>query len=80
MKSTPFQSLNGRPYKGRIGFGQTVYGLDPRVSKYRPAWKKGIWLDKDDSDMDVIALEGENCAKDFSTMECKHDLGDGSWS
>ena len=50
------------------------------VSKYRPAWKKGIWLDKDDSDMDVIALEGENCAKDFSTMECKHDLGDGSWS
>ena len=63
MKSTPFQSLNGRPYKGRIGFGQTVYGLDPRVSKYRPAWKKGIWLDKDDSDMDVIALDSTTIIK-----------------
>ena len=32
-----------------------TYGLDPKGSKYRPTWKKGIWLGKDGSDHDVLA-------------------------
>ena len=59
-----FQSLNGRPYKGRIScFGQTVYGLDPRVSKYRPVWKKGVWLGKDETDADLVCIDGVSIFK-----------------
>jgi hypothetical protein len=42
LKVTPFQSLFGRPYRGRIvPFGQVVFGLDPKADKYRPAWVRG---------------------------------------
>ena len=55
-KITPYQAVIGRPYHNRIAcFGQVTYGLDPRGSKYRPTWKKGIWLGKDGSDHDVLA-------------------------
>ena len=55
-KITPYQAVNGRPYHNRIAcFGQVTYGLDPKGSKYRPTWKKGIWLGKDGSDHDVLA-------------------------
>ena len=60
MKTTPYQSLYGRPYKGKItSFGQTVYGLDPRISKFKPAWKKGAWLGKDTAGMDLISTDGQ---------------------
>ena len=50
-KITPYQAVNGRPYHNRIAcFGQVTYGLDPKGSKYRPTWKKGMWLGKDGSD------------------------------
>ena len=55
-KITPYQAVNGRPYHNRIAcFGQVTYGLDPKGSKYRPTWKKGIWLGKDVSDHGVLA-------------------------
>ena len=54
MKVTPFQSLRGRPYHGKLAsFGQTVFGLDSKATKFKPAWKKGGWLGKDTSGMDT---------------------------
>ena len=32
LKVTPYQAVTGRPYRG----------LDPKVGKYRPGWKRGI--------------------------------------
>ena len=59
MKVTPCQSLHGRPYQGRLAcFGQTVYRLDPRASKFKPAWRRGAWIGKDSSGMDLIATDG----------------------
>ena len=55
LRTTPYQSLFGRPYRGRIVcFGQTTFGLDPKADKYRPAWIRGAWLGKDSSDMDLL--------------------------
>ena len=60
LKTTPYQSLWGRPYKGRItGFGQTVFGLDPKAVKYKPGWRRGAWLSKDSADMDLISTDGQ---------------------
>ena len=61
LKTTPFQSLWGSPYKGKItGFGETVFGLDPKATKYKPAWRHGAWLGKDvPSDMDLISTDGQ---------------------
>ena len=60
LKTTPYQSLWGRPYKGRIpGFGQTVFGLDPKAVKYKPGWRRGAWLGKDSADMDLISTDGQ---------------------
>lgn len=59
MKVTPYQSLRGRPYQGRlVCFGQTVYGLDPKATKFKPAWRKGAWIGKDSAGMDLIATDG----------------------
>ena len=56
MRISPYQALHGRPYRGKITlFGQTVFGLDPLIKKYRPAWRKGIWLGKDSADHDIVA-------------------------
>ena len=60
-KVTPFQSLFGRPYRGRIvPFGQVVFGLDPKADKYRPAWVRGAWLGKDSTDMDLLTMDGQS--------------------
>ena len=59
MKVTPCQSLRGKPYRGPlVCFGQTVYGLDPRASKFKPGWRKGAWIGNDTSNMDLIAPDG----------------------
>ena len=59
MKVTPYQSLHGRPYQGRlVCFGKTVYGLDPKATKFKPAWRKGAWIGKDSASMDLIATDG----------------------
>ena len=66
MKVTPYQSLRGRPYRGKlVCFGQTVYGLDPRATKFKPGWRKGAWIGKDTANMDLIATDG------FSIMRTK---------
>ena len=61
LKTAPFQSLWGRPYKGKVtGFGQIVFGLDTKAAKYKPAWRRGAWLGKDVlSDMDLISTNGQ---------------------
>ena len=60
MKVTPFQSLRGRPYHGKAAsFGQTVFGRDPQATKFKPAWRKGCWLGKDTSGMDLICTDGQ---------------------
>eukprot|EP00435_Cladocopium_sp_Y103_P025328 s3318_g6.t1 len=64
LRATPFQSLFGRPYKGKIVcFGQTVFGLDPNADKYRPAWMRGAWLGKESADMDLISTDGQTVVK-----------------
>ena len=63
LRTTPYQSLFGRPYRGKIvSFGQTIFGLDPKADKYRPAWIRGAWLGKDAADMDLI-FDGQNVIK-----------------
>jgi len=55
LRTTPYQSLFGRPYSGKIAcFGQTIFGLDPKADKYRPACIRGAWLGKDAADMGLI--------------------------
>ena len=55
--TTAFMSLRGRPYKGRIcAFGEEVFALDPLQAKYSTQWRRGIWLTKDGTDMDVVAV------------------------
>jgi len=61
VKATPFQSLFGHPYRGKIvPFGQVVFGLDPKADKYRPAWIRGAWLGKDSADMDLLTSDGQS--------------------
>ena len=61
LKVTPFQSLFGRPYRGRIvPFGHVVFGLDPKADKYRPAWIRGAWLGKDSTDMGLLTTDGQS--------------------
>ena len=55
-QSTAFQLVYGRPYQGQIlPFGEYVFGLaKPGGVKNRSLWTGGIWVGKDDRDMDVI--------------------------
>ena len=37
-----------------------MFGLDPKATKYKPAWRRGAWLGKDvPSDMDLISTDGQ---------------------
>ena len=55
LKITPFQAVTGRPYSGKLAnFGQMVFGLDPKAGKYKPMWKRGVYLGKDAAGHDVI--------------------------
>jgi hypothetical protein len=55
--TTAFMSLRGRPYKGRVcAFGEEVFALDPLQAKYSSQWRRGIWLTKDSTDMDIVAV------------------------
>ena len=49
--------LRGRPCKGRIcAFGEEVFALDLLQAKYASQWCRGIWLTKDNADMDIVAV------------------------
>ena len=64
LKVTPYQAVTGRPYRGKLAnFGQTVLGLDPKVGKYRPGWKRGIYLGKDAAGHDVIGTGPEEVTR-----------------
>ena len=55
LKCTPYQTLMGRPYRGRIcGFGTVAFGLDGAITKNKPTWVRGIWVGKDRSDQDLL--------------------------
>ena len=57
LKSTPYQQLHGKPFRGRIAcFGSLCYGMDGKVDKHHPAWLSGIWLGKDAADHDILAV------------------------
>ena len=61
---TPFQSLFGRPYKGRVAsFGQDMYGIAQKKSKYKAQWVKGIWVGKDHADQDILIIENDKILK-----------------
>jgi hypothetical protein len=49
--------VNGRPYNNKIVcFGQEVtYGLDPKGSKHKPGWRKGVWFAKAGANHDGLA-------------------------
>ena len=37
-----------------------MFGLDPKATKYKPAWRRCAWLEKDvPSDMDLISTDGQ---------------------
>ena len=57
VKSTPYQQLHGRPYRGKVAcFASLCYGLDGTVDKHHPQWLAGLWLGKDLSDHDILAV------------------------
>ena len=61
---TPFQSLFGRPYKGRVAnFCQDMYGISQKKSKYKAQWVKGIWVGKDCADQDILIIENDKILK-----------------
>lgn len=60
LKVTPYQSVTGRPYRGRLAnFGQQVLGLDPKAGKYGALWKRGVYLGKDDAGHDILGIGSE---------------------
>ena len=60
LKTTPYQSVTGRPYRGRLAnFGQQVLGLDPKAGKYGALWKRGTYLGKDNAGHDVLGVASE---------------------
>ena len=74
IKITPYQAVNGRPYKNRVAcFGQCVLGLNPKGSKYRPLWQKGTWLGKDDVDHDVVATSTGTILRARSIRKTAHE-------
>ena len=76
LKATTFQSLFGRPCRGKIvPFGQVVFGLDPKADKYRPAWIRGAWLGKDSADMDLLTSDGQSMIRTRAVFFHKSPLG-----
>ena len=77
---TPFQSLFGRPYKGRVAnFGQDMYGISQKKAKYKAQWVKGIWVGKDAADQDILIIENDKILKSravraIGTFWSKEDL------
>ena len=57
VKSTPYQQIHGRPYRGKVAcFASLCYGLDGTVDKHHPQWLAGVWQGKDLSDHDILAV------------------------
>ena len=73
IKITPYQAIFGRPYKNKVAnFGQIVYGLDPKGTKYRPLWKRGVWLGRDASDHDILATGPKVITKTKAVRRTAH--------
>ena len=44
-KSTAYQQIHGRPYRGRVtSFGSLCYGLDGTIDKHHPSWLAALWM------------------------------------
>ena len=75
LKTTPLQALHGRPYGGRIcAFGSTVFALDEHKSKYERRWLRGIWLEKDGADQDIVAIEDSRLVRPRAVRLCVKDF------
>ena len=60
----PYQSLFGRPYKGRVAnFGQDMYGISQKKTKYKAQWTRGVWVGKDHADQDMLIIENDKILK-----------------
>ncbi len=58
LKSTPYQMLMGRPYRGRVcSFGTIAVGLDGTLTKNKATWVRGVWVGKDQSDHDLLVTD-----------------------
>ena len=59
-----FHSLFGRPYKGRVAnFGQDMYGIAQKKTKYKDQWTRGAWIGKATADQDMIIIETDKILK-----------------
>ena len=77
-KATPFQLAFGRPYRGKIcSFGSIVYALDPKVGKYKQAWRKGDWLGKDAMDQDLVAYSSDQLVRTRAIRLCAQEYDGG---
>ena len=64
IKTTPYQQLHGRPFRGKVAcFGSLCYGLDGTVDKHHPQWLAGVWLGKDLSDHDILAVGSQRLVR-----------------
>ena len=59
-------------------FGQTVLGLDPKAGKYRPGWKRGIYLGKDAARHDVIGTGPERYEEILKEIQYLEDIQAGA--
>ncbi len=58
LKSTPYQMLMGRPYRGRVcSFGTIAFGLDGTLTKNKVTWVRGVWVGKDQADHDLLVTD-----------------------
>ncbi len=56
-KSTAYQQVHGRPYRGRVtSFVSLCCGLDGAIDKHHPSWLAGVWMGRDLADHDVLAV------------------------
>ena len=60
IKATAFEMVHGQKYNGRLlPFGEFVFGLrQPVKQKGSSIWLGGIWVGKDNADMNVIITPG----------------------
>ena len=77
-KSTPYQLLFGRPYRGKIcSFGSMFYCLDPKITKYKQAWRKGIWVGKDAMDQDLVVYSHNQLVRSRAIRLCAQEYDGG---
>ena len=44
-------------------FGQDMYGISQKKTKYKAQWTRGAWVGKDHADQDMLIIENDKILK-----------------